>query len=76
MSVKRFGNFDVGEILFVAENMDCHTRVYVEAARDAARRRAKKSPECKSAAETMTTALKTQPPEWFDSAVDWHDRER
>ena len=81
MAHKRFGNFDGGEIRFVAENMDCHTRVYVEAARQAALRRARSSrlnrgarKEFASLAEKMKHALETWPRGKFDSAVDCLDR--
>ena len=68
--------FDRGEIEFVAENMEVHTREYVIATRQAALRRARDrrwsgepAEAMRKAADTMGDAIKTWPRGRFDSRI-------
>jgi hypothetical protein len=68
--------FDVGEIEFVADNMDCHTRDYVVAARRAAMRRARMKgwseharERMRRASEKMGAALREWPAGRFDMRI-------
>lgn len=77
----RRNHFDGGEIEFVANNMDCHTRAYVIKTRRAAQARARskrldRETRAKFAvlADKMGAALRDKPRGWFDSSCDYHDR--
>lgn len=68
--------FDVGEIEFVAANMDACTRDYVKSAREAAMRRARRKDwpadarqAMSEAASTMKRALDTWPRGHFDMRI-------
>lgn len=77
---RRF-KFDVGEIEFVAANLDCHTRHYIVAARRAAMARARRRwwpdearDRMRRAASAMKKALDEWPIGQFDSSMPNTDK--